>query len=214
MRGVSLRSYAALFWDFDGVIKDSVDAKGVTFEKLFEPFGRAVATRVRAHHESHGGMSRFEKIPLYLEWAGCAPSDEEVARYCGLFSAAVRQAVIDSAWVPGAREYLHSNHARQFCALVSATPQTEIEEIVQAVGLDLCFREVCGAPIVKAAAISAAMTRLGIRGADALMIGDSSADYEAARSCGIGFLLRRTALNRDLQSKYRCAQCDNFAHDE
>jgi len=24
---------------------------------------------VRAHHEAHGGMSRFDKIPRYLEWA-------------------------------------------------------------------------------------------------------------------------------------------------
>ena len=51
-----------VFWDFDGVIKDSVAAKSDGFEKLFRPFGAEVARRVRQHHEAHGGVSRYEKI--------------------------------------------------------------------------------------------------------------------------------------------------------
>src|SRR5262245_6133557 len=124
-----LRRYAVLFWDFDGVIKDSVDVKGAAFERLFAPYGVALATKVRRHHEQHGGVSRYEKLRLYLRWTGEASSDAEVDRYCELFSAAVRQAVIDCAWVPGAREYLQENHGRQTFVLLSATPQIELEEI-------------------------------------------------------------------------------------
>lgn len=55
-----------IFWDFDGVIKDSVSVKTLAFEKLFLPYGKKIAQKVKNHHEANGGVSRFEKIPLYL----------------------------------------------------------------------------------------------------------------------------------------------------
>lgn len=205
-----LRRYPTLLWDFDGVIKDSVAVKSDAFEGLFAPFGAAIAARVRAHHEHNGGMSRYEKLPVYLEWAGCEPSASEVQRYAGLFSVAVRQAVIDSPWVPGSREYLSANHEQQRCVLVTGTPQEEIEDILSALGIARWFREVHGAPTGKADAIQATLTHTRCRPEDALFIGDSQADHDAAQSVGVDFLLRRTALNRTLQAQYAGPQCEDF----
>jgi phosphoglycolate phosphatase-like HAD superfamily hydrolase len=67
---LSLRDFRWIFLDFDGVIKESVEAKSAAFVHLFEGFGDDVSKRVRSHHEANGGMSRFEKIPMYLGWAG------------------------------------------------------------------------------------------------------------------------------------------------
>ncbi len=205
-----LSQYAALFWDFDGVIKESVAVKTAAFERLFGPFGPALAARVREHHERNGGISRFEKIPLYLSWAERSATPEEVQRYCALFSTAVRQAVIDSAWVPGVREYLQANYARQFFVMVTATPQSEIQEILSALGIAHCFRQVHGAPVRKLEAIALALECSGCRRENALLIGDSEADHEAARAAGMDFLLRRTAFNRALQQVYAGPQCENF----
>jgi phosphoglycolate phosphatase-like HAD superfamily hydrolase len=204
--------YSTIFWDFDGVIKDSVGVKSEAFERLFEPFGRDVAARVRTHHEAHGGMSRFEKLPQYLEWAGQPADETNVARYCELFSREVRQAVIDAPWVPGAREYLEANHARQRFVLVTATPQEEIEDILEALRIGEWFREVHGAPTTKADAVRGALRRWNCPPEDALLIGDATADYEAARAAGVGFLLRRTGLNVALQREHRGAQCEDFVH--
>jgi phosphoglycolate phosphatase-like HAD superfamily hydrolase len=205
-----LQRYATLFWDFDGVIKDSVAVKADAFERLFAPFGADVAARVRVHHERNGGMSRSEKLPLYLRWAGQESSPAEVWRYCDLFSAAVQQAVIDSPWVPGAREYLLANHARQAFVLVSATPHAEMEYILQALEIHGCFREVHGAPTSKMQAIQSVLARWSCPTADAILIGDADSDYAAARATGIHFLLRRTALNHDLQRQHGGLQCEDF----
>jgi phosphoglycolate phosphatase-like HAD superfamily hydrolase len=205
-----VREYSVVFWDFDGVVKESVSVKTAAYERLFEPFGVNIAARVREHHECNGGMSRFEKIPLYLEWAGQAATRAEVGRICELFSAAVRQAVIDSAWVPGAREYLRDNHERQHFALISATPQKEIEDILRALDIACWFREVHGAPTPKAVAIAAVLARWACRPEDALLIGDSESDSKAAAMTGVHFLLRRTALNVALQRAYAGPQCENF----
>lgn len=207
-----LEFYTTLFWDFDGVIKDSVAVKSDAFERLFAPFGTELAARVRLHHESNGGMSRYEKFPVYLRWAGLEASEAQVARYCGLFATAVRQAVIDSPWVPGAREYLQSNQGRQRFVLVTATPQGEIEDILAALRLASCFQEVHGAPTSKSDAVESVMARLQSSRAEALFIGDSDADYAAARAAGVDFLLRRTALNRHLQREYHGMQCEDFMH--
>jgi phosphoglycolate phosphatase-like HAD superfamily hydrolase len=208
-----VRRYPALIWDFDGVIKESVEVKTEAFTSLFAPFGAETVERVRAHHRSNGGVSRFEKIPLYLQWAGLAASPQAVRQYCAAFSDTVRAAVIDADWVPGAREYLEANRARQHLGLVTATPQEEIEEIAGALGIAACFRGIYGAPLTKLDAVRVLLERWHCARADVLMIGDSDSDHAAAQRAGVGFLLRRTPLNRALQQSYDGPQCENFLHE-
>jgi phosphoglycolate phosphatase-like HAD superfamily hydrolase len=199
-----------IFWDFDGVIKESVAVKTNAYVELFRHFGPVLAQRVCSHHEENGGMSRFEKIPLYLAWAGCAPSAENEARYCDAFGRAVRKAVIDSPWVGGVREYLERNHERQRFVIITATPQEEMQQILA----DLCilhwFREVHGAPTPKADAVASVLARWHCAPADALLVGDSKSDYAAASTCGVDFLLRKTSLNHVLQREFSGAQCEDF----
>jgi phosphoglycolate phosphatase-like HAD superfamily hydrolase len=205
-----MERYALLFWDFDGVIKESVAVKTEAFARLFAPFGSSVVARIRRHHECHGGMSRLDKIPLYLSWAGQPASAAETERYCARFAADVAQAVIDSAWVPGAREYLRRQCDRQRFVLISATPQEEMVRIVTTLHIDTLFLEVHGAPTAKSHAIAAALARYGCRRGDALVVGDSLSDYEAAAANGVEFLLRRTHLNTQLQRRHRGLQCEDF----
>lgn len=207
-----LERYATLIWDFDGVIKESVEVKTAVFVRLFEAFGTETAARVRAHHRRNGGMSRFEKMPLYLQWAGVTPHPQEVQRYCAAFAAAVRTAVIAADWVPGAREYLEAHRTRQRFALVTATPQEEIEDIAQALGIAEWFSDICGSPCAKLDAVTALLARWDCRRKDTLVIGDSDSDYGAALGAGLDFLLRRTPYNRPLQERYDGPQCENFLY--
>lgn len=199
-----------IFWDFDGVIKESVDVKTEAYVSLFAAFGEGVADRVRRHHEHNGGMSRFEKLPLYLSWAHADDGPEEVSRYCDMFAGVVRQAVLNSEWVPGVYKYLETHHARQRFVLVSATPQGEIEDIARTLGIAAWFREIHGAPTKKGDAVAGVLMRWGCRKEECLMIGDSAADLVAAERAGVEFLLRRTRLNRDLQCTYAGPQCEDF----
>ncbi len=48
-----LKEIQSVFIDFDGVIKDSVEAKSDVFEQIFLPFGNNIAKRVRSHHEAN-----------------------------------------------------------------------------------------------------------------------------------------------------------------
>ena len=54
-----------IIFDFDGVIAESVQVKTDAFAALYVTYGKDIVDRVVEHHESNGGMSRFEKIKIY-----------------------------------------------------------------------------------------------------------------------------------------------------
>lgn len=199
-----------VFWDFDGVIKDSVDVKTAAFERLFRPYGAEVVRRARQHHEANGGVSRFDKIPLYLAWAGEPARAAQVEAFCERFSQSVLQAVVDAPWVPGVREYLLEHCSTQHFVLVTATPQEEIEQILAALELMHCFCEVYGAPTKKASAIGSVLVRQKCAPEQALIIGDAETDRQAAHSNAVPFLLRRTPLNLSIQASYNGPMFDDL----
>lgn len=191
-----------IFWDFDGVIKDSVGVKTLAFEKLFLPYGQKISQKVKQHHEANGGVSRFEKMPLYLSWAGEVVSDDLVGKFCNLFSEAVFQSVIESRWVPGVYEFLFKLQLEKYFVLLTATPQLEIDKILSTLEINQFFRQVFGAPTKKEDVIRSVLMEQKITPDKALMIGDAETDLLAAKANQVPFILRRTDLNRSLQEKF------------
>lgn len=198
-----LASYNAIFWDFDGVIKDSVEAKALAYESLFKGMDPLLLNEIKIHHRDNGGVSRYEKIPLYLRWAGFEVTQILVDLYCKRFSAIVTHLVIDSAWVPGVRDFLIDNYPYKKFFLITATPTKEIKIILSELGLLDCFIEIHGAPIKKYEVVQDIMHRLNLQSKDALLVGDSASDYEAATKNNLRFVLRCTALNGKLQKLHK-----------
>jgi len=189
-----------IFWDFDGVIKDSVEVKSMAFEKLFSDYDQDLADRVREHHEKNGGVSRFEKIPLYLSWSNEAVTSKKVQEFCNRFSLLVKQSVIDSLWVDGFLEFFERHHKVKKYILVTATPIEEIEEILQSLNIRHFFYKIYGAQNTKSDAINETLIGLKIVSKHAIMLGDSESDYKAAKDNNVLFFLRSTELNKNLQT--------------
>ena len=77
------------------------------------------------------------------------------------------------------------------------------EIILSKLGLLDCFIEIHGAPIKKYEVVQDIMRRLNIQSKDALLIGDSASDYDAATKNNLRFVLRSTALNCKLQKLHK-----------
>jgi len=192
-----------IFWDFDGVIKDSLDVKAEAFAALFsESQNTEFVNRVREHHFLHGGVSRTQKIRTYLGWLTEEVCEKSVDLYCQKFSQLVIQEVIQSDWVDGVESYLKSNPYKQTFYLVSATPQKELEKIIALLKLDTVFRSIVGAPEPKNKSIKKTILDYKLNPLDCLMIGDSLVDYEAAINNNISFILRRHKHNADIFNNY------------
>ena len=207
---MKLKSNRVVLFDFDGVIKDSVSVKSDAFELLFTEFGTEISTRVREHHEANGGMSRFEKFPLYLSWAGITPTDSLIEVCTDQFSKLAKQKVIDSEWVAGVEGFLIDNSNKHKMFVVTATPQSEIEEILKALEIFDYFFEVIGSPIKKSEAISRLINKYQLNPEMTVMIGDSMPDYLAASHNNIEFILRNTELNTEMQKTLQCKMIDDF----
>ena len=205
-----MKEYKIIFWDFDGVVKDSVTVKSMGYEQLFKPYGENVVAKVRQHHNAHGGISRYDKIPLYLGWAGEPITNDQVQNFCSRFSSLVKQAVIDAPWVPGVREYLQANHSSQYFVLITATPQEEIEQILHALEITHCFRETHGAPTDKFMVVRDVIDRLDCSSEQALVVGDSDTDLSTAEENNVDFLLRRTPFNQILQERFQGPSFDGL----
>ena len=104
---INYKGIKAIIFDFDGVISESVKIKSDAFALLYADYSNNIIKKVVSHHEANGGVSRFKKIPLYLDWAGESVNPFKVREFCDRFSKLVQQAVIDSPWVPGVKEYLN-----------------------------------------------------------------------------------------------------------
>ena len=190
-----------IFWDFDGVIKDSVEVKSVAFESLFSEYGENLVNRVSSHHKKNAGLSRFDKIPLYLSWTNETITKKKIKELNIRFSLIVKESVISSKWVDGVIEFIDGQHNLKKQILLTATPIEEIEEILEKLNIKSFFYKVYGFPSNKTDGINEVLRDLKIESKHAIMLGDSMADYVAAENNKVLFLLRATDLNKNLQVK-------------
>lgn len=206
----NLNSFDIVFWDFDGVIKESVDIKTQAYVALFQSNQPEIVERIRQHHEANGGVSRFDKIPIYLEWAGMACTEARIEEYCDKFSQMVIQKVIESPWVPGVEKILRSRNKKQKYVVISATPQNELYQILTALNLVDCFSAIFGAPRKKIDVIKETLRAESLNPDACVMIGDATTDLDAAIANKIYFLLRKYNGNRNQFPDYAGAYIEDF----
>ena len=59
-----LSKASVVFWDFDGVIKESTSIKSLAYEQMFSEYGGKILEQVLEHHNKNGGVSRDLKFPF------------------------------------------------------------------------------------------------------------------------------------------------------
>ena len=181
--------WKAVFWDFDGVILDSVNVKTEAFAQMFKQYGPEAEKAVVNYHLAHGGVSRYEKFRYYYEKIlGFPITEDEVTHLGKVFSQLVLQKVIDSPYVPGAKDALELLKKEKVpCFVVSGTPEDEMNHIIDAKSLRIFFEEVHGAPRTKTIILKDVLARQKYHPKDCLYLGDAMTDYEAAISVGVFF---------------------------
>lgn len=184
-----LTDWEAFFFDFDGVLADSVEVKTRAFARLFEPFGAEIEARVVEHHRRYSGVTRVDKFRhYYREFLGQPLDEAGLADLCRRFARLVVDEVVAAPEIPGAVVFLQAWKGRLPFFVVSATPEEEIQEIVRRRGWSQYFREVRGAPRSKRDNLEILLQAHGLAPARCLFFGDAASDYRAAEACGVTFL--------------------------
>ena len=190
-----------LLLDFDGVIKDSNNAKLEAFTELFENCGQETKEKIRRHHLRNLGVSRFEKIPIYMDFAGLSINTKEERRLHKKFAKEVVEKVKDSEWIEGSYKFIQKKSCTHLQFIISATPKDELNELVDQLKLKEFIDGTYGSPTKKENAISKVLKSTKTKKEDALFIGDGLTDYEAAKKLDIEFILVRNKENLNMQRK-------------
>lgn len=193
--------WQAVFFDFDGVILDSVDIKTKAFAGMFREYGPDIEKEVIAYHLENGGISRFDKFRHYYEnILGKSVSESELELLGDKFSGLVLKGVLEAPFIAGALDALKQLIKKGIPAyVVSGTPQDEIEYIVIKRKLSRFFKEVHGSPRSKKKIIKQIFKKTSLSGDGCLFIGDAMSDYRAAQDTGVCFL---GIINKDVTSPF------------
>lgn len=179
-----------VFFDFDGVILDSVPIKTRAFGELFAGYGATVRQQVVDYHLEHGGLSRFEKFRYYFREVLHEPlPEEELERLGRRFTELTMAMLLAAPFIPGAEAVLADLKASGVPAVVaSGTPQDDLDRILHERGLRPCFAEAHGSPKSKAAIVEEVCSRYGAGPGDCVFVGDAMTDHDAARTFPMPFL--------------------------
>ena len=185
----NLMKLDAIFFDFDGVLVDSVFIKEKAFGQLYAEYGSEVMEKVMLHHRCHGGVSRFEKFQYYhREFLGKELSQDDINDLNNQFSTLVMELVINAEELPGAEQTLRALSGYLPLHLISASPNLELKQIVKARKMDHYFQSIHGSPMQKHEHMLNIIEQCGYKEQNILMIGDSINDYEASLKAGVYFL--------------------------
>lgn len=181
----------AIFFDFDGVIVESNDIKTNAFAELFTNESKEIRERIIDYHLNNRGVSRYKKIKfIYKHLLNRHLSNTEFNTLCNNFSTLVLEKVIKAEFVKGAEEFLENYRSKYKYFLLSATPQEEIERIIQKRHMGHFFQAIYGAPTKKSYAVRDILIRENLKPIQVLYIGDALSDYRVAKDCAVNFIAR------------------------
>ena len=119
-----------IFFDFDGVIVESVNVKTEAYRELYNNYGIDIANKVVKHHRANGGISRYDKFKIYHnKYLQKKIDDKEVKELSSKFSEIVLQGVIDAPEVAGSHDFLHEFKDNFNMFVITGTPTEESKNI-------------------------------------------------------------------------------------
>jgi phosphoglycolate phosphatase len=179
-----------VIFDFDGTLVHSASVKDAAFYALYAPYGAEIADQVLKHHQSHGGINRYEKFRLYnTELLKLPYSEALIESQAREFAARVVGGVIAAEEVPGVTRFLQHCRARGWqCGVDSATPTSELRHIVSQRQWDAHFDIVLGSPASKFDNLNTICETWNVPPSSLLFFGDAPEDKLAAEEACVRFV--------------------------
>ena len=193
----------SIFFDFDGVIAESVSAKSDAFEEMYLPYGADIAAKVVEYHKLHGGVSRYEKFKYFHnELLNEKIDKKKVDELAQKFSRIVLDKVINSPEVLGASYFIKEYYKKFQFWVITGTPTEEIKIIVDERRLAKYFVGLYGSPNNKIHWTEFLISKYKLNRDEIIFLGDSRTDLDAALFSNIHFALRENNENSDLFNNF------------
>lgn len=193
-----------IFWDFDGVILDSMPIRDYGFVKIFEDFDKSLVDKLLEYHTKNGGLSRYVKIRyFYNELLGQVVSDEKVQELADKFSTIMRAELTNKKYlIAQTVEFIEKNYKNYNFHIVSGSDEKELNYLCDELGLRIYFKTIEGSPTHKNDLVKNILKKFSYHPKKCVLIGDSINDYEAANINGMKFYGYNNEKLRKISDKY------------
>ena len=178
-----------IFWDFDGVLLDSMNVRDWGFKKIFEGYDNELINDLISYHRINGGLSRYVKIKYFFEELVKNPiNDQQVLKYAEKFSLLMRKELTDKKnLIVDSLEYVKKNYNKYNFHIVSGSDQKELRFLCKKLEIHKFFISIHGSPIPKNKLVSSLIKKYNYHKECVCLIGDSINDFEAANDNNIKF---------------------------
>jgi HAD superfamily hydrolase (TIGR01549 family) len=178
-----------IFWDFDGVIMDSMPVRDQGFQEVLKEFSKDQINQLLAYHKANGGLSRYVKFRYFFEQIRNEEiSNEKVQELANSFSSIMLQKLKSPEYlISQTVDFIKQNHQNYTMFIVSGSDQSELREICKSVGIAKYFKGIFGSPTPKNTLVQNVIEKENINPSESILIGDSINDYEAAKVNDITF---------------------------
>lgn len=184
---LSLNKYKLFFFDFDGVIVDSVPSKGRAFQEVYKLADANVKRYILDYHLRHGGVSRRAKFEYFENGLlKDYPEKRSIEELCNAFEREYEVLFKNIEFISGAVRLI-SGLDLDSVYIVTGTPHPEILRQIPSLSLPIKLENVFGFPNVKEEIIAKICDEREISRTDAILFGDAMTDFNAANRSGVTF---------------------------
>ncbi len=178
-----------VFWDFDGVIMDSMPVRTEGFRMLLSDYPNNEVDDLVKYHLINGGLSRYVKIRYFFEKIrNEAITEEEVQQWADRYSVMMlRELQNPKRLISETVEFIKRNYNQFNFHIVSGSDGNELRKICEAVGLKKYFLSINGSPTPKKQLVEEILKLEKYPLNECILIGDSGNDFDAAEFNSISF---------------------------
>lgn len=178
-----------VFWDFDGVILDSMKVRDWGFKEIFNDYERPLVDKLLDYHKENGGLSRYVKIRYFFEvLLGTSITEAGVLEYAQKFSFLMKQELTNPKnLILDSVTFIKENYDKFNFHIVSGSDQEELRFICNVLKIKKYFKSIHGSPTPKNQLVKDLLNKYNYSTDETCLIGDSVNDFEAAKSSNISF---------------------------
>jgi len=193
-----------IFWDFDGVIMDSMPVRNRGFELVLKEFPNEQVELLMQFHLKNGGLSRYVKFRHFFEEIRRGKiTEEEINEWAQKFSGIMRKELVQPALlIKDSLNFIKENYKKFNMHVVSGSDGEELRYLSEKLEISRYFISIHGSPVPKKELVYNLLIKHEYKGDDTILIGDSINDYEAAEINDIDFCGYNNERLKELKTFY------------
>ncbi len=193
-----------IFWDFDGVILDSMPVRNKGFELVLKEFPNEQVELLMQFHLKNGGLSRYVKFRHFFEEIRDEiVTEEEIKGWAQKFSEIMRKELVQpSLLIEDSLNFIKENYKKFNMHIVSGSDGEELRYLCEKLDISHYFISIQGSPIPKKELVNSLLIKHNYKVVDTILIGDSINDYEAAETNDIDFCGYNNERLKELKTFY------------